>query len=81
MVVATTLLATTLLVALSVVDVMMLAPEMFPPDPLVVILLAVTLPVADTDPLVLMLPLTLKLAKVPIEVATTPVSCDPLPIK
>ena len=45
-------------VALSVIAVMTLAPEMFPPDPLVVMLLAVTLPVADTEPLVLMLPLT-----------------------
>ena len=48
--------------------------------PLVLIAPLVTVPATEILP-VLILPLTLKLGKVPIEVATTPVSCEPLPIK
>ena len=48
--------------------------------PLVLIAPLVMLPATEILP-ALILPLTLKLVKVPIDVATTPVSCDPLPIK
>ena len=42
--------------------------------------LLITLPDTEILP-VLILPVTLRLGKVPIDVAATPVSCEPLPIK
>ena len=49
-------------------------------NPGLIFTLLITLPDTEILP-VLILPVTLRLGKVPIDVATTPVSCDPLPIK